>query len=136
MNIAVVGLGLIGASFAKSIKKNTSHKVYGFDINNETITKAKRDCTIDDIVLLNNMSEMDLVIVALHPVNTIEVCFEVLKTMKKNSTLIDISGVKQSIIEKVEPEAIKNNIDYIGTHPMAGRELWGYDAAIDDLFKG
>lgn len=136
MDIAVVGLGLIGASFAKGIKQHTNNKVYGFDINNETLTKAKRDGTIDDIVLMNNLSDFDMVIVALYPVNTIEVCTDALKTMKKGSTLVDLCGIKGSIVDKIEPLALKAEVDYIGTHPMAGRELWGYDAAVNDLFKG
>ncbi|WP_290770613.1 prephenate dehydrogenase [Anaerofustis sp.] len=136
MNIAVIGLGLIGASFAKGIKKNTNHNVYGFDINNETLVKAKRDSTIDDIILLDNMENIDIAVVALHPINTIEVSIDILKTMRKGSTLIDLCGVKERIVSAIEPEALKRGVDYIGAHPMAGRELWGYDAAIDDLFKG
>lgn len=136
MNIGIIGLGLIGGSFAKSIKKYTPHKVYGYDVNNETLTRAKRDGSIDDILLLNKMEDIDLAIVALHPVNTIKVSNKILQTMKKGSTLIDICGVKEEIIKEIKEEAKKKEVDYIGTHPMAGRELWGYEAAIDDLFKG
>ena len=110
MDIAVVGLGLIGASFAKGIKQHTNNKVYGFDINNETLTKAKRDGTIDDIVLMNNLSDFDMVIVALYPVNTIEVCTDALKTMKKGSTLVDLCGIKGSIVDKIEPLALKADV--------------------------
>ena len=136
MNIAVVGLGLIGASFAKAVKKYTTNKVFGYDIDSETLVKAKRDGAIDDIILIDDMKEMDMVVIALHPVNTINLAFKVMETMKENSTLMDLCGVKEQIVNKIEPEAIKRNIDYVGAHPMAGRELWGYDAAVSDLFKG
>ena len=136
MNIAVVGLGLIGASFAKAIKKYTTNKVFGYDIDSETLVKAKRDGAIDDIILIDDMKEMDMVVIALHPVNTINLAFKVMETMKEHSTLMDLCGVKEQIVNKIEPEAIKRNIDYVGAHPMAGRELWGYDAAVSDLFKG
>ncbi len=136
MNIAVIGLGLIGASFAKAVKKYTTNKVFGYDIDAETLVKAKRDGAIDDILLIDDASEMDMVVIALHPVKTIELAFKAMETMKENSTLMDLCGVKEQIVNKIEPEALKRNIDYIGAHPMAGRELWGYDAAVPDLFKG
>lgn len=136
MNIAVIGLGLIGASFAKGLKKYTTNKVYGYDIDEETLAKAKRDATIDDIVLIDDLSDIDMAIIALHPRKTIEMSLKIMETMKEHSTLVDLCGVKEKIVSKIEPNALKKNIDYIGAHPMAGRELWGYDAAIEDLFKG
>ena len=136
MNIAVLGLGLMGGSFAKALKKYTEHRVFGFDINNEYVIKAKRENAIDDFVLLETMDEIDLAVLALHPLATVDTALKVIPAMKKGSTLIDICGIKSEIVKRIEPCALENEIDYIGCHPMAGRELWGFDASNADLFKG
>ena len=67
MKIAIIGLGLIGGSIAKAIKDNTDHTVYGADIQQSVVLRAKLIDAIDDELDDNKLSECDLVIIALYP---------------------------------------------------------------------
>ena len=67
MNIAVVGLGLIGGSFCKALKKNTFHKILGIDTNKETIKKALECGAIDEEITPEQLCEANLTIICLYP---------------------------------------------------------------------
>ena len=70
MNIAVVGLGLIGGSFCKALKANTFHHIMGIDADHETEKKALEQGAIDEIIDETRLGEANLTIVALYPVPT------------------------------------------------------------------
>ena len=63
MNIAVVGLGLIGGSFCKALKKNTFHRILGMDTNKETIKKALECGAIDEEITVEQLKEANLTII-------------------------------------------------------------------------
>ena len=63
MNVAIVGLGLIGGSMAKSIKNRTSHTVWGIDLNAETMTMARMCGAIDAPLTEENLPQADLILV-------------------------------------------------------------------------
>ena len=65
MNVAIVGLGLIGGSMAKSIKNRTSHTVWGIDLNAETMTMARMCGAIDAPLTEENLPQADLILVAI-----------------------------------------------------------------------
>ena len=67
MNVAIVGLGLIGGSMAKSIKNRTSHTVWGIDLNAETMTMARMCGAIDAPLTEENLPQADLILVAIRP---------------------------------------------------------------------
>lgn len=133
--VLVVGLGLIGGSFCKAIKKNTNAEIFGIDINNEVMQKAISDGTIlksDEQII----GQADLIIVALYPTQTIEFIKNNAEHFKKGSILMDICGVKRAITEPIEEMLLKKGVHFIPTHPMAGREFSGYDYSIAELFEG
>jgi len=130
MNIGIVGLGLIGGSLCKAIKKYTDNICVGFDLNNEVINKAITDGAIDR--KLTALSECDIVFVCLHPTKTIEYILDNKDNFKKNSIVCDVCGIKQYIINSVEKEL--KNVKFVGCHPMAGRQYSGYDYSVADLF--
>ena len=72
MNVAIVGLGLIGGSMAKSIKNRTSHTVWGIDLNAETMTMARMCGAIDAPLTEENLPQADLILVAIRPGAAIE----------------------------------------------------------------
>ena len=111
MIVGIVGLGLIGGSMAKSIKNRTAHTVYGADLNAETMTMARMCGAIDAPLTAENLPECDLV-------------------------LVDLCGVKRTVVEAITPIAAEHGFAYIGGHPMAGRERGGFTAATDDLYVG
>ena len=94
MKIAIAGLGLIGGSLAKAIKKNTEYTVYGYDISRDVISAAMAEEAIDYSIQPEEMGCCDLVIVALHPNETIDFILDNRENFKKDGIVIDCCGVK------------------------------------------
>ena len=132
MKITVVGLGLIGGSLCKHIKKHTNHIVSGIDIDPETIKMALSQGAIDYEDKLP--SDSDITIIGLFPDKCIEYCIKNADVFKKDSIVIDVCGVKKRIIDAVEPVLAERNVAFVGVHPMAGREFSGFEYSLDNLF--
>lgn len=132
MKITVVGLGLIGGSLCKHIKKHTEHKVGGIDINPETIKMALSQGAID--YEEKEVGNADITIIGLFPDKCIDFCINNASKFKKHSIVIDVSGVKESIVQAVEPVLAEHEVTFVGAHPMAGREFSGYEYSLDNLF--
>lgn len=133
MKISVIGLGLIGGSICKTIKKNTDYEVYGLDINDEVVKMALKD--IDGVATDEKIKSSDIVFVCLHPTKTIEYIVNNADLFSKNTIVCDVCGVKKDIITLVEPVLMERGVTFIGTHPMAGREHSGYEYSLDNLFE-
>lgn len=132
MKITVVGLGLIGGSLCKAIKKHTNHTVYGIDINKETLEMALSQNAIDSVT--DDLSLADITIVSLYPITTIDYIKENASKFKKGSIVIDTCGIKKAIVDAVTPVLAENDVTFIGVHPMAGREFSGFEYSLDNLF--
>lgn len=133
MNVLICGLGLIGASLAKTLKKNTNHTVLGWNRTPSVTEKALRDGVIDrtgDVDEL--MKEADVTFVNFYPDAIVPFIMEHKNSFKKDSIVTDSCGIKTKICK--EMEAQKLPFYFIGAHPMAGREVSGYDNSLDNLF--
>ncbi|MDO4363653.1 MAG: prephenate dehydrogenase [Clostridia bacterium] len=133
MNILICGLGLIGASLAKTLKKNTNHTVLGWNRTESVTEKALRDGVIDrtgDIDSL--MAEADITFVNFYPEAIVPFILEHKNSFKKDSVVTDSCGIKTKICRAMEKE--KLDFYFIGAHPMAGREVGGYDNSLDTLY--
>lgn len=135
MNIAVVGLGLIGGSVCKALKANTFHHIMGIDTDPETIRKALEQGAIDEAIDESRLSEANLTIVALYPVPTVEFVKKNADKFRKGSIVIDVSGVKGYVVKNCTPVLDEHGVIFIGTHPMAGTENSGFDYATATLFQ-
>lgn len=136
MNIAVVGLGLIGGSFCKTLKKHTFHRIMGIDRDPETIRKALESGAIDEEISPERLSEANLVIICLYPEAIVRFVEQNAGFFKKGGIVTDSCGVKEYVVSKCTPILDKEGVIFVGTHPMAGREFSGFDYATDDLFEG
>ena len=134
MNIAVIGLGLIGGSICKALKANTFHHIMGIDSNKETLAKALACGAIDEAIDESRLCEANLTIVALYPMTTVEVIKKNADHFRKGSIVIDVCGVKSYIVDACTPVLDERGVIFIGTHPMAGTENSGFDFATADLF--
>ncbi len=133
--IAVVGLGLIGGSMAKTIKKRTSYEVYGVNRNREVSLKAKEEGVLDGIVGEDILwNETDLIILGLYPDTCIEFVLRHLNAFKKGAVIVDCCGTKQKICDALYEPCKEAGLVFIGGHPMAGIEKSGYDASFDGMF--
>lgn len=135
MKIAIVGLGLIGGSLAKAIKKNTEAMVYGIDISGSTVAAALAEEAIDGRIEPEQLAMCDIVIVALYPEETIKFILENKENFRKDGIVIDCCGVKQSIVDAVETPLAECGVRFLGCHPMAGREFSGFAYSLDNLFE-
>ena len=136
MNVAIVGLGLIGGSMAKSIKNRTAHTVWGADLNSETMTMARMCGAIDAPLTEENLPQADLVLVAIRPGAAIEWVRQHADRIAKSAILVDLCGVKRTVVAAIAPIAEQHGFAYIGGHPMAGRERGGFTASTEDLYVG
>ena len=135
MNVAIIGLGLIGASFGKSLIKKGENKVFGYDINPDVLLKAELVKAIDDKLTPYNIKDIDLLIISVYPRAFKEVAEKYLPQMKKGAILMDFCGIKRGIEQDMKDLAEKYpDISFIGAHPMAGREFSGIDRSISTLF--
>lgn len=136
MNVAIVGLGLIGGSMAKSIKNRTAHTVWGADLNSETMTMARMCGAIDAPLTEENLPQADLILVAIRPGAAIEWVRQHADRIAKSAILVDLCGVKRTVVAAIAPIAERCGFAYIGGHPMAGRERGGFTASTEDLYVG
>ena len=136
MNVAIVGLGLIGGSMAKSIKNRTAHTVWGADLNSETMTMARMCGAIDAPLTEENLPQAELILVAIRPGAAIEWVRQHAPLISKSAILVDLCGVKRTVVASIAPIAEQYGFAYIGGHPMAGRERGGFTASTEDLYVG
>lgn len=136
-NIAVVGMGLIGGSYAMALRKLKPRKIYGIDINKKVLEEALEMGIIDEAYEQGGtfLKKADLVIIALYPEKTIEFIRNNINNFKKEVIITDTCGIKEEVLEKVN-EFLPKDLDFIGGHPMAGREAEGLKAASKDIFTG
>jgi prephenate dehydrogenase len=126
MKTAVIGLGLIGGSMAKAFKDNTDSEVYGLDINESVMLKAKLVGAIDGELTDDILAQCDRVIIALYPESTVEFLQSKADMIKKGAVVIDCSGVKRYVFTPAHELAKAHGFEFIGGHPMAGVERWGF----------
>ena len=134
-NILIIGLGIIGGSYAKGFK-DKGVLAYGYDIDEKTMEYAINNGIINqETNLINNIKKADLVILCLYPHLNIEWIKTYQEHLKPGAIVTDVSGVKKSIIEEVS-SFIRKDIEFIPSHPMAGKEAKGIEMASPEVFKG
>ena len=134
MNIGIIGLGLMGGSLAKAVKRyGIANKVYGFT-NSE---KNKKDILelnlVDELVDLETLKKVSDVIILAIPVDAIIGMFPDFLDIDENTTIIDMGSTKEYIVKYI-PQKIRKN--FVAAHPMTGTEKSGPKAAIDNLYEG
>ena len=136
MKTAVIGLGLIGGSMAKAFKDNTDSEVFGLDINESVMLKAKLVGAIDEELTDGILAQCDRIILALYPESTVEFLRSKADIIKKGAVVIDCSGVKRYVFTPAHELAKAHGFEFIGGHPMAGTERSGFENSFGDLFAG
>ena len=134
MKVGIIGLGLIGGSMAKAIRLNTDHYVLGADIDEKVVMRAKVIEAINEELTENNISECDIIILALYPDATIETVKRYAHLIKKGAYLIDCSGVKEKVCNAIPEIAREYGFVFVGGHPMAGIEKIGFKYSDAQIF--
>ena len=132
--IAIVGLGLLGGSYAKGLSR-ANYQLIGIDINLESIEFAKKLNWIykggDDPSLV---SEADIIIFALYPVTLLEWIKENQKYFKPNAIITDVIGIKVKVLEELKT-TLRKDVEFIASHPMAGKEVSGIMYSDTSMFE-
>ncbi len=130
-HIAVVGLGLIGGSVLKALQGFEQAEFYGIDMQQNVIERAETQGLIKNGALSKEemLSCADVVFVCLPPDATISFVNE--SRFKKGALVTDVCGVKQAVLESIH----NPDIDFVGGHPMAGKETSGFAASDGLLFQ-
>lgn len=136
MNVGIIGLGLIGGSMAKSVKARTSHTVWGFDTDAETMTLARLCGAIDGALTEENLPQCDLILIAVCPGAAVEWIASHAERIAQTAIVVDLCGVKRAVVEQIAPIAAQRGFAYIGGHPMAGLERGGFVNSSDHLYDG
>ncbi len=135
-NITIVGLGLIGGSFAMALKELKPKNLWGVDIDKEVIQTAEERKIIDKGYTKPEtpLKKSDIVITCIYPGLTIKFIRENIHYFKPGAIITDTSGIKEKLINEIN-KFLRNDVDFIGGHPMAGRESKGLKYASKKIFK-
>lgn len=137
MTIGIVGLGLMGASYAARLKER-GQTVYGFARRQETIEEALEKGIIDKGTTDpsdGSLGQCDIVVLALYPTLLQEWIQTNQESLSPGCIVMDISGVKSNIVEPIE-DILSPHIQFISTHPMCGRESKGMEHCDPTIFDG
>lgn len=134
-NIYIIGVGLIGGSFALDIKElNPNAVVFGIDKRDEHLNEAIRLGIIDNRATLEDLHKADVVVVAIPVDVTVKMLPELLDLVSDDAIVFDVGSTKVEVCEAVKNHPKRRN--YLSAHPIAGTEFSGPSAAIEGLFRG
>lgn len=135
--ILIVGLGLIGGSYASALSKK------GYTVNAITIEQKDIDYAIEKGIIAYGSTTVDremvyradLIIFALYPKIFIRWIAEHQDKFRPGALITDVTGVKGSVVEAVQ-SILRDDVEFIAAHPMAGREKSGVEFSDDSVFHG
>uniref|UniRef100_UPI004049AC61 prephenate dehydrogenase n=1 Tax=Flavobacterium sp. TaxID=239 RepID=UPI004049AC61 len=135
MNIFIIGIGLIGGSMALDLKTHFSEATFfGIDANENHIDEAMQLGVIDEKATLDDLDNANLVIVSV-PVDVgLVILPQVLDKVNNDALVVDVGSTKFPICEVVRNHSKRRN--FLATHPIAGTEFSGPNAAMKNLFQG
>ncbi|WP_299154741.1 prephenate dehydrogenase [uncultured Christiangramia sp.] len=134
MKVFIVGIGLIGGSFALDLKAGIPGiNIAGIDGNEDHLKQALELGLIDRMSTIEDIHEADLVYLAIPVDASIKVLPEILDRVKDDCVVIDAGSTKENICQVVEDHAKRRN--FLAAHPIAGTEFSGPQAAIHGLFR-
>ncbi|WP_242082519.1 prephenate dehydrogenase [Aestuariivivens sediminis] len=133
--IYTIGVGLIGGSLAKDIKRiDPGVVIHGISRKDTTLNEALSLHLIDKKASLDDISNADLVIVSIPVDATVKLLPTILDRISDNALVIDAGSTKEAICKSVEDHPKRRN--FLAMHPIAGTEFSGPSAAMDNLFVG
>lgn len=136
-DILIVGLGLMGGSYAKALKRLGYH-ITAIDSRTDAIDYALKKNIIDrgyDTVEKEAVSSADVVIFALYPTVFKEWIDKFQHFFKRGALITDVTGVKACIVYDIQNK-LRSDVEFVAAHPMAGREVYGVENSDDSIFRG
>ena len=136
-NILIVGLGLLGGSYAKALKKQ------GFTVNAITRSQKSIDYALEMGIIDEGttavdaalIQKADVIVFALYPHVFVQWIQDNGHLLTEGTILTDVTGVKSGLVQKIQ-DMLKPGVEFIAAHPMAGREVYGVENSDERIFKG
>ena len=135
MTVGIVGLGLIGGSFAKAYHA-AGERVLAQDIDRDVLSFAVISSAVDEELTDETMAECDLILLAVCPAAAVEWLRKNAPKIASHTIVIDCCGTKRTVCAACFPIAAQYGITYLGGHPMAGTQFSGFKYAKADLYHG
>ena len=135
-NILIIGLGLIGGTYAK-ILSDKGFSVTAIDINKDSIDFAVENKYVSQgytDVKKEYFQDIDLIIFCLYPHNFLEWIKQYKSFIKQGTLITDVTGVKSVIVDEIQKE-LDGIAEFVPSHPMAGREKCGVQNVDTNVFK-
>ncbi|MBR0365663.1 MAG: prephenate dehydrogenase/arogenate dehydrogenase family protein [Clostridia bacterium] len=135
MKTAIIGLGLMGGSLARRLRGFRGCRIAAYNRTKESLDLALSDGVIDEAYSDpgDAMDAADLIIMCLYPQLNVDFVRDNLSRIKPGAVITDVTGVKGFIIREMD-KLLPDNVEFLGGHPMAGREVGGYKSSTDTLF--
>ena len=134
-NIGIVGLGLIGGSFAKAYHA-AGHKVLAFDTDEAILDFARLSGNVDDVLSRENLKDCDLILICVYPQAAVDFLEAEGPYFGTHPIVIDCCGTKRVLTEAGMAAAKRHGFTFVGGHPMAGTQYSGFKHARKDMYKG
>lgn len=136
MKVCVIGLGLIGGSFALAVKKHSlAERIYGVDASPSNAAKALELGLVDEIIELDQASEVADLIAIATPVDTIpQIAIKLLNRVGDKQVVMDMGSTKEELCELISQHPHRTH--FVAAHPMWGTEHSGPEAAVEGAFAG
>ena len=134
-HIGIVGLGLIGGSFAKAYHA-AGHKVLAFDTDTTILDFARLSGNVDDVLTRENLKDCDLILICVYPQAAVDYLEAEGPYFGEHPIVIDCCGTKRVLTEAGMDAAKRYGFTFVGGHPMAGTQYSGFKHARKDLYKG
>ena len=133
MKLGIIGLGLMGGSFALDFKSiYPKSKIFGLDKSKKNENRALELGLIDELITLEQLSKVDVVLVAIPVDKSLEELPKILNSINKDTLVFDVGSTKLPICEALLNHPNRKN--FLATHPMAGTEFSGPNAAVEGLY--
>ena len=136
MTVGIVGLGLIGGSFAKAYSEHDEHRVYAYDINEQVMQQAYDMKIAEGELNEATLPNCDLILLALYPQASIDYLKNNAAHIKSHTMVIDCCGVKEYVCKECFPIAKEFGFTFVGGHPMAGRHFSGLEYSMKTMYNG
>ena len=135
MNVFIIGVGLIGGSLALDIRKEFDNAIiYGIDRNEDHIEEALTLGIINEKATNKDLAIADIVIVSIPVDVSLQVIPEVLNHISETCLVLDVGSTKELVCEGISNHPKRRN--FLATHPIAGTEFSGPQAALTGLYRG
>ena len=135
MRAGIVGLGLIGGSFAKAYSV-AGHTVCAFDTDKTVLSFAMLSNAVQEELTDDNLKDCDIILICVYPEAALRFMEEKGPLFGEKPIVIDCCGTKRNIVDKGRELAKKYGFTYVGGHPMAGTQFSGFKYAKEDLYFG